>query len=238
MWQSWPFSVFLSFVGPLLTCAQASAQIQYINHCLNTETTFDKAQDLFKKFLRTSPCVELWTFYLNYVRYVWVFLSPNLPRLQLVWILSDGIMLETLNEMMFESLMNLHWIASVKTRIVKRFGVIIFGFSSWERCANSSASIFWPIYYDGPQACLSDSDDLILFKQHMYKLELCYYTTWTLAWAHWDRQGMKPWCQSSIGSCILFCMRNSSKQKNLRTNRHLHLPTDLSSAACLVFGVA
>ena len=65
-----PFFVFLSFVGPLLTCAQASAQIQYINHFLNTETTFDKAQDLFKKFLRTSPCVELWTFYLTYVRYV------------------------------------------------------------------------------------------------------------------------------------------------------------------------
>ena len=62
-----PFSFFF---GLLLTCAQASAQIQYINHFLNTETTFDKAQDLFKKFLRTSPCVELWTFYLTYVRYV------------------------------------------------------------------------------------------------------------------------------------------------------------------------
>ncbi|KAF8164707.1 hypothetical protein B0H34DRAFT_793176 [Crassisporium funariophilum] len=46
----------------------ASAQIPYINHFLNSESTFEKAEDLFKKFLRTSPCVELWVFYLTYVR--------------------------------------------------------------------------------------------------------------------------------------------------------------------------
>ena len=73
MWRSWPFSVFFFFVGPLLTCAQASAQIQYINHFLNTKTTFDKAQDLFK----TLPFVELGTFYLTYVRYVWIFHFSN-----------------------------------------------------------------------------------------------------------------------------------------------------------------
>ena len=32
-----------------LTCAQASAQIQYINQLLNTESMFDKAQDLLKR---------------------------------------------------------------------------------------------------------------------------------------------------------------------------------------------
>jgi hypothetical protein len=61
-WQSCLISVFLSFVSPQLTCAQASAQTRYINHFLNTGSTFDKAQDLFKKFL-TSPCVEFSVLY-------------------------------------------------------------------------------------------------------------------------------------------------------------------------------
>ncbi|KAJ3507883.1 hypothetical protein NLJ89_g6057 [Agrocybe chaxingu] len=46
----------------------AMAQIQYINHFLSDESTFDKAEELFKKFLKPSPCVELWSFYLTYVR--------------------------------------------------------------------------------------------------------------------------------------------------------------------------
>jgi hypothetical protein len=48
---------------------------------------------------------------------------------------SDVTMLETLNEMMSESLMNLLWITSVKTKIVEKFGVIISSSFSQERCA-------------------------------------------------------------------------------------------------------
>jgi hypothetical protein len=59
----------------------------------------------------------------------------KLRRLQLVVEFSDGIMLEALNEMMSESRMNLLWITLVRTRIVGRFGVITFSFSSRERCA-------------------------------------------------------------------------------------------------------
>ncbi|KAF8999433.1 hypothetical protein BDQ17DRAFT_1361005 [Cyathus striatus] len=46
----------------------SSAQIAYITHFLNDPTTFTEAEDLFKKFLRTSPSVDLWGFYLTYVR--------------------------------------------------------------------------------------------------------------------------------------------------------------------------
>ncbi|KAF9460965.1 hypothetical protein BDZ94DRAFT_1238063 [Collybia nuda] len=48
----------------------SSAQIAYITHFLNDSSTFTEAEDLFKKFLRTSPCVDLWKFYLIYVRRV------------------------------------------------------------------------------------------------------------------------------------------------------------------------
>ncbi|KAF9474614.1 Suf-domain-containing protein [Pholiota conissans] len=46
----------------------AAAQIQYISHFVNDESTFEHAEELFKKFLIRSPCVELWVFYLTYVR--------------------------------------------------------------------------------------------------------------------------------------------------------------------------
>ncbi|KAF8972103.1 hypothetical protein BDZ97DRAFT_1783153 [Flammula alnicola] len=46
----------------------ATAQIQYISHFVNDPSTFERATDLFKKFLIRSPCVELWIYYLNYVR--------------------------------------------------------------------------------------------------------------------------------------------------------------------------
>ncbi|KAH8832695.1 Suf-domain-containing protein [Flagelloscypha sp. PMI_526] len=47
-----------------------TAQIPYINHYLHDTTTFPIAEDLFKRFLRASPSVELWDFYLTYVRRV------------------------------------------------------------------------------------------------------------------------------------------------------------------------
>lgn len=37
---------------------------------MNVESTFERAKDLFQKFLVRSPCVELWIAYLNYVRCV------------------------------------------------------------------------------------------------------------------------------------------------------------------------
>ncbi|TFK35087.1 hypothetical protein BDQ12DRAFT_706778 [Crucibulum laeve] len=46
----------------------SSAQIAYISHFLNDQETFGEAEELFKKFLRTSPSVDLWKFYLTYVR--------------------------------------------------------------------------------------------------------------------------------------------------------------------------
>jgi len=49
-----------------------SAQIAYLTHFL-TPTNFPKAEALFSRFLRPSPSVELWTFYLIYVRRV----NPN-----------------------------------------------------------------------------------------------------------------------------------------------------------------
>ncbi|KAF9530907.1 hypothetical protein CPB83DRAFT_919848 [Crepidotus variabilis] len=46
----------------------AKAQIQYLSHFTSNEETFQKAETLFMKFLKGSPCVELWSFYLTYVR--------------------------------------------------------------------------------------------------------------------------------------------------------------------------
>jgi len=51
-----------------LTNAQATAQIQYISHFVNDPDTFERAEDLFKKFLIKSPFIELWAFYLTQVR--------------------------------------------------------------------------------------------------------------------------------------------------------------------------
>jgi cleavage stimulation factor subunit 3 len=60
------FDFLRSFV--YLTCFQSSAQIAYISHFLTNQNTFGEAEELFKKFLRTSPSVDLWKFYLTYVR--------------------------------------------------------------------------------------------------------------------------------------------------------------------------
>ncbi|KAG8897016.1 mRNA 3'-end-processing protein rna14, partial [Tulasnella sp. 408] len=45
----------------------ASLQIAYLNHFL-TPPLFQRAEALFARFLRPSPSVELWKFYLTYVR--------------------------------------------------------------------------------------------------------------------------------------------------------------------------
>ncbi|KAH9483272.1 mRNA 3'-end-processing protein RNA14 [Psilocybe cubensis] len=45
----------------------APAQIAYIKHYVNHNMS-ESAEDLFKKFLIRSPCVELWVYYLDYVR--------------------------------------------------------------------------------------------------------------------------------------------------------------------------
>jgi hypothetical protein len=47
---------------------QSGAQIAYINHFLHNFDTFPKAEELFGKFLKYSPSVDLCRFYLNYVR--------------------------------------------------------------------------------------------------------------------------------------------------------------------------
>ncbi|KAH0586846.1 mRNA 3'-end-processing protein RNA14 [Termitomyces sp. J132] len=48
----------------------SSAQIRYIGHFLQDPSLFGEAEDLFKKFLVKSPEVDLWKFYLTYVRRV------------------------------------------------------------------------------------------------------------------------------------------------------------------------
>ena len=48
---------------------QSSAQIAYLSHFL-TPPLFQQAEGLFSRFLRPSPSVDLWKFYLTYVRYV------------------------------------------------------------------------------------------------------------------------------------------------------------------------
>ncbi|KAF9567671.1 Suf-domain-containing protein [Agrocybe pediades] len=45
----------------------ATAQIQYISHFVGDQSS-EKAEDLFKKYLMKSPWVELWNFYLTYIR--------------------------------------------------------------------------------------------------------------------------------------------------------------------------
>ncbi|PPQ72015.1 hypothetical protein CVT26_007975 [Gymnopilus dilepis] len=45
----------------------ATAQVRYITHYIN-ENQVDKIETLFTRFLKSSPCVELWKFYLTYVR--------------------------------------------------------------------------------------------------------------------------------------------------------------------------
>ena len=46
-----------------------SAQIAYLNHFLSLGL-FQYAEELFKRFLRTSSSVDLWKFYLTYVRFI------------------------------------------------------------------------------------------------------------------------------------------------------------------------
>ncbi|KAG5641047.1 hypothetical protein DXG03_006292 [Asterophora parasitica] len=48
----------------------SSAQIRYIGHFLSDPSTFSEAEDLFRKFLKISPSVDLWKYYLVYVRRV------------------------------------------------------------------------------------------------------------------------------------------------------------------------
>lgn len=59
--------------SPSRVIPQPSAQIAYINHVLESasETRYHDAAGLFNRFLKTSPFVELWKFYLAYVRYVY-----------------------------------------------------------------------------------------------------------------------------------------------------------------------
>ncbi|KAJ6544221.1 hypothetical protein B0H19DRAFT_1076360 [Mycena capillaripes] len=46
----------------------ASAQTAYLQHFLDSPTSYGEAEELLNKFLRTSPSAELWKFYLDYVR--------------------------------------------------------------------------------------------------------------------------------------------------------------------------
>ncbi|KAL5512186.1 hypothetical protein ACEPAG_3471 [Sanghuangporus baumii] len=48
----------------------SSAQISYLNHFLVDQATFPYAEALFARFLRTSVSVDLWKFYIIYVRRV------------------------------------------------------------------------------------------------------------------------------------------------------------------------
>jgi cleavage stimulation factor subunit 3 len=63
-----PFDMFESFFL-FSTRLQAQAQIQYISHFTTNESMFETVEVLFNKFLKSSPCVELWSFYLSFVRY-------------------------------------------------------------------------------------------------------------------------------------------------------------------------
>jgi hypothetical protein len=51
---------------------QSSVQISYIKHVLesNSTTKYQYVEGLFKQFLKTSPFVDLWKYYLRYVQYV------------------------------------------------------------------------------------------------------------------------------------------------------------------------
>ena len=51
---------------------QSSAQIAYINHVMESAspTKYSYVEGLFKRFLKTSPFVDLWKYYLSYVRFV------------------------------------------------------------------------------------------------------------------------------------------------------------------------
>ena len=49
---------------------KSSAQISYLNHFLVNQATFPYAEALFARFLRTSVSVDLWKFYIIYVRSV------------------------------------------------------------------------------------------------------------------------------------------------------------------------
>ncbi|KAK6985207.1 mRNA 3'-end-processing protein RNA14 [Favolaschia claudopus] len=56
----------------------ASAQIAYLKHVLNRRVSMTTdVEQLLKRFLRTSPSVELWRFYLDYVLRVNVTPSPT-----------------------------------------------------------------------------------------------------------------------------------------------------------------
>ncbi|EJU00881.1 Suf-domain-containing protein [Dacryopinax primogenitus] len=48
----------------------ATHQISYLSHFLNNAADFPYAESLFARFLRASPSVELWKFYLTYIRRV------------------------------------------------------------------------------------------------------------------------------------------------------------------------
>ncbi|PCH41737.1 hypothetical protein WOLCODRAFT_69750 [Wolfiporia cocos MD-104 SS10] len=48
----------------------SSVQIAYLNHFLENPESFGFAEGLFKRFLRSSSSVDLWKFYLTYVRRV------------------------------------------------------------------------------------------------------------------------------------------------------------------------
>jgi cleavage stimulation factor subunit 3 len=52
---------------------QAAAQISYIEHYLNQPPPSAEAEELFKRWVKSAPSVELFRFYLTYIRYA----SPN-----------------------------------------------------------------------------------------------------------------------------------------------------------------
>lgn len=54
----------------LVSVPKSTAQISYLNHFLINQATFPFAEGLFARFLRTSVSVDLWKFYIIYVRLV------------------------------------------------------------------------------------------------------------------------------------------------------------------------
>ena len=59
-----------SWFSLMLTLFKSSAQIAYIGWVLDSAspTKYQYAEGLFKKFLKNSPFVDLWKYYLAYVR--------------------------------------------------------------------------------------------------------------------------------------------------------------------------
>ena len=69
--ESYPNTVRIHFVcvsNYQLTVSQSSAQIAYLNHYTAKPEEFGSAVALFKRYLTKSSSVDLWKYYLTFVR--------------------------------------------------------------------------------------------------------------------------------------------------------------------------